>query len=220
MTPPTGTKPPPLPGWLMIGFNYTYLGTKAANLLWLAYDPTESEAAVNADLVTLEPLIANSWLTRFSPYITNAGVLATIRLVLFRASGELASTFTPAYSGSGGTEDSSASIAACVNWETDAYYRGGKPKTFIPAVDSSKLASVSQLSSAYSEALGTAMSSWSGTDVPTFVSTHLTTPPEHIAPSWQTGNAYRDTAIQRLVYSAWVQPRICTQRRRLGKAVG
>lgn len=218
--PPTGTKPPPLPGWMSVGYNYVVGDSKGTNIEWFAYDETEAEAATSADLNQISVLQANSWLVRFSPHLANVTVLETMRIVLFRSSGEIAATFAPAYNGAGGDGSNPGNIAAVVNWVIDAYYRGGKPKMFLPGIPPSAIATETQLEPDYVSALTLAMGLWNAEDVPTFVSDHLTSAPSHIAPSWATGGAYRLTAVQRAVSEAWVQPRVCTQRRRLGKPTG
>lgn len=192
---------------------------EALNTHWFAYNETEAEAADDTDLATIEAKVRNDWLTYFSPHISDAVVLTQLRLVLFRASGELAVPFTTSASGALAGTQFGGQTSVVVNWDVHAFYRGGKPKTFLPPPTADKANTMTQWLTTYSSSLEADMNTWI-TKVPLYTSTNLTSAPVLITPSWSTGGAYRPTALQRQVFRAWVQLRICTQRRRLGAPVG
>jgi hypothetical protein len=215
---PSGTKPPPLPGWLKIDAHYTYEDTVAVNTFWLAYDATQAEAATEADLDTIEATFRNDWLTYVSPSLVQQLVMTEIRMVLFRASGELAVSYTTAAAGAATNAALPANVSAVVNWTTHAFYRGGKPKTFLPGLHTGAVSSSRLLYATWASTLESHMNSWLG-NASAYTSTHLSSAPVWIRPSWAIGKAYRTTAVQRQVYRAWVQPRMCTQRRRFGQPI-
>lgn len=220
MPPPTGTKPDPLPGWMRCDYRYLF-GTEPCgqNTLWLSYDPTEAEAAEDTDLDAVEAHARNDWLTYVAPHVSNDLVLREIRLVLFRASGELAVPYTTSASGSQAGGNFTNQVAACVNWDVHAFYRGGKPKIFLPGACADWQGDERLLDATYSSSLETSMNALI-LHVPTWTTTHLTSAPVLIAPSWSSHGAYRGTAVQRQVHRAWVQPRFSSQRRRLGRPIG
>jgi hypothetical protein len=216
----TGIKPAPLPGWLRVDYHYKVgADGEALNTLWLSYNATEAEAADDTDLSTIEAKIRNDWLTYHSPHISVSVVLQQLRLILFRASGEIALPFTTSAAGALTGVDITAQASVVVNWDVHAFYRGGKPKFFMPPPTESKINTMTTWQAAYASSLENDMNTWLSV-MHLYTSTNLTSSPVPIAPSWATGGAYRTTAVQRQIYRAWVQPRVCTQRRRLGAPVG
>jgi hypothetical protein len=217
--PTAGTKPAPLNGWLRCDFGYTLDADRPALCTsWFAYDATEAEAADDTDLATIEALIRDDWLTYFSPHLSTELQLSSLRLTLTRASGEVSVRFTTAAAGALTGDFTTAQVAAVVNWDIHARYRGGKPKMFLPGIAASAVQTDRLLQTSFSSDLEDDMNAWIG-NMDTYVSSALTVPPAFIAPSWATGGSYRATAVQHQIFRGWVQRRVCTQRKRLGNTL-
>lgn len=216
---PTGTKPPPLPGWLKIVQRHVFADVyNLVNIHWMAFDATEAESADITDLNDLDMQIADAWLATISHFIDASAVLTEQQLVLFRASGELAGSYNWDYSGT--LTGTSLTPTECVqaNWTIDAYYRGGHPKTFFPPATESHLLQAAQWAPALLVSAAGYLATWIST-LNAVTTTHLTIPGTYIAPSWATHNAYRTTAVQHNIRGVVMQQRIGAQRRRRGKPI-
>lgn len=211
-------KPPPLNGWMRFTYGYEYGPSTGLNVYWLAWDETEAESVDISDLDTLGAALDDIWLTRFSPILSEQLEMTEVRIVLYRASGEIAASYVFASGGAESGGAASAQVSIVANWIVNAYYRGGHPKSFLFGIPTAWLADERTVAGADAVSIATHLNNFR-TDLEALTTTHLTTSPSMIVPSFRSGKTWRDTALQRHVVGVNVQERICTQRRRLGRPI-
>jgi hypothetical protein len=100
-----------------------------------------------------------------------------------------------------------------INWAISAYYRGGKPRTYMPGVPQSVVTDGRTLSSAYRSALATDAASFI-TDVNAITHGGITAVQLGTV-SFQVGKNWRTPPIFRPYVGASVRQIMGTQRRRL-----
>lgn len=124
-----------------------------ANIFHLQYTGTAPSAA---QLDTLSSGVMNAWGTNFAPLV-NTGVSLT-----GATSTDLTNALAAQGSASGTTAGSRAgtglsnAAAACITWKINMRYKGGHPRTYIPATVSSDITSGRLFTDTYVTALTSA----------------------------------------------------------------
>jgi hypothetical protein len=101
-----------------------------------------------------------------------------------------------------------------ISWTTNVYWRGGKPRTYVPTVSVADVTGMNQLAATPRTDLTTAANNLR-TDVATIVAGAITASVLGFV-SFRSGNADRPTPLFFPFSGARVHARLGTQRRRLG----
>lgn len=197
-----------------IAISGTINGQNWANVFHTAF--TTSSSITQGDLDTVTAAIAAAYKTRFAGH-ENADVAYTnAKAVLYApGGGELISV--AAMTGNGSASGALGDNAACsvVSWLTSVYWRGGKPRTYLPGVGGTVVSNGNELDSGEISSLTTAAASFR-TDVNALTSGTITGTTLGFI-SFSSGNAPRATPVFFAYTGAIVHPRLGSQRRRLGK---
>lgn len=104
-----------------------------AIILWL--NITSSQPS-GADLSSLLTTISNSWLSTMAPLYVATCSLTSIQAVWILPGGsEIVISNTTARVGThAGTQLPNLATCSVANWRVDKYYRGGKPRSYLPGV--------------------------------------------------------------------------------------
>jgi hypothetical protein len=213
---PTGHRPPPPPGALKITFNYSYGTRTAQNICWASWSYTTGNPT-GAELTTLANSIMTEWgatvLAPLSEYCT----LSSVTLEAFGASGTVftGSSTDTALNGTASGQGLTNQVAVCLSWQTGLYYRGGKPRTYLPGIPASALAS------GYND-ITTTFRNTLQTDAAAALATYngYSLLGEPIVFSWLSfakAGAWLEPPVLRAITGVEVGLRLDTQRRRLGK---
>jgi len=178
---------------------------------------TTSSSIAQADLDTWTTSFQAQYKTSFAPH-SHSGIVYTLaKTVLYTpGGGELISSITMTGNGTeAGTQISDASAAKVVSWLSTVYWRGGKPRTYIPGPVTADTANNVSLAGAEITSLQTAAGGFrtaiNALTAGTITGTQLG------FVSFFTGNALRPTPLFFAITGAKVHGRIGSQRRRLGR---
>jgi hypothetical protein len=180
---------------------------------------TTSGSIAQADLDTWLNSFQAQYKTSFAArQNSNATYLLATATLYTPGGGVLQSTFTMTGTGSkGGTAVLDSSMCKVVSWLTTVYWRGGKPRTYLPGIETVDLAasSGSTLANAEITALQTAAAGFR-TAINALTATSITGTTLGFV-SFTTGNVVRPTPLFFAFTGAKVHSRAGTQRRRMGK---
>jgi len=178
---------------------------------------TTSSSIAQADLDTWTTSFQAAFKTNFAPVQGNVVAYVLAKTILYTpGGGELISSIAMTGTGSqAGTNQDVLSPCKIISWLSTVYWRGGKPRTYLPGVmtvdstDSRNLTSTAMTNAKNAAvAFRTAVNALtSGTITGTtlgFV-------------SFFTGNVLRSPPVFFPITGATVHPRMGTQRRRLGR---
>ncbi len=171
-----------------------------------------SSSISQADFDAWLILFAAAWKTRFQTQLPTDFAINYFKAVCYTpGGGELVSTTTPtAWSGTASSVSLSGSSCAVVSWQSGVYWRGGKPRTYLPLFSNGNNSGTDTLTTAFRNSLTTAAVGLKN-DVNTITGATFG------FVSFQSGNAPRGTPLFFAIVGAVVHPRIGSQRRRLGK---
>lgn len=211
---PTGPKPRPPQNAIRVALEGVYSTTKWANILWL--NTAVSENPTSAQLLTVLEAIATSWGTNLAPLLTSAVTLQEVKGVWFGAAdSEVVANDNADIDGTAEGSGCNAQVSVCLSWVISAYYRGGKPRTYLPGIPQGALASVAYIATdnatAFQEAGAAMLADINALDSSPFTSIALGTF------SFATGKEWRETPLFRAYEGCACHTRLDTQRRRLGK---
>jgi hypothetical protein len=186
-----------------------------ANIFWAQL--TVSGTPTQADLDAWLTAASNAYKTRFAPHESSQVTYSQASALLFLpASLALPSLLAMTGGGTGGssaTEDQSA--CAVVSWQTGVYWRGGKPRTYLPLPLQGNVVNNRQLSSTEIASLLTAAGNFR-TDMNALTTGAITATSFGFV-SFRSGNADRVPPVFFPFTSVKIHARLGTQRRRLGK---
>jgi len=180
---------------------------------------TTSSAITQTDLDSWTTSVQAAYKTRFAPREANFVAYVLAKTVLYTpGGGELISSIAMTGTGTGGASGI-ANLECCkvVSWLSTVYWRGGKPRTYIPIPQTTEIASSKALSGAEITALQTAGAGFR-TDVNALAPGTITGTQLGFV-SFSTGNAPRTPPVFFPITGATVHGRLGTQRRRLGKCI-
>jgi hypothetical protein len=186
-----------------------------ASVLWA--ELTMSGTPSVADLDGWVTAMIAAYKSAFSAYITSNATYAQGQAQLFLPSAGLVTSLVATSGAGSGAVTNADNLAgsAVVSWNVNAYWRGGKPRTYLPAILGSLMVSNDRLTTtaitnltASAAAFLTAMNALSSGAI---TDTTLGTV------SFRSANADRVPPVFFPYTGAKVHPKIGTQRRRLGK---
>jgi hypothetical protein len=206
---------PPLPQLTgRIAISGTFSGSEWANIFHV--ECTEVGTPTSADWATVVQDVLNAYQSHIMPLHSSASECLLARGVFVPVTGtELLAEKTSSTTGSESGTALPASCAAVLSWQIGAYYRGGKPRTYVPALSNNATASVTQLTSAWVTTMETAGAAFL-TAVNAITTTTLT-PVVLSTIAFARHNAWLETPLIFPIQSVLVRTRIDSQRRRLGK---
>lgn len=209
---PTGTRPALPAGTARVAILGTSLGHKWANVFYLQLT---HGTVTTTDLQDVADFIATSWNTNIAPLCPTTVILTNVQVVFIPTAGsELTYTGTYTHAGtSGNASTNDASAALVVNWNINAYYRGGHPRWYLPGVQTNQITNGSDISSAFQTSAAAAFLALKNA-----IDAHTTTNISAIALgtlSFQTGNAWRTTPVFRIFAGCTIRPKLGSQRRRI-----
>lgn len=192
------------------------LGTVAwANVFWA--NLTTSGTPTQSDLDTWLTAAAAAYKTRFQSNIDSGASFTQAQAILFLP-GNLVLPSIVAMTGAGtGTHVAGTSQDNCsvISWQTGVYWRGGKPRTYLPYTPGGNTTGNKSLSAATITSLLSAAGSFR-TDINALTAGAISGTQLGFV-SFRTGNADRVPPVFFAYSSVKVHPRLGTQRRRLGK---
>lgn len=190
-------------------------GQNAANIFH--FQLTTSGTIAQADLDTWLTNLLAAFKTRFQNLLPSDYTFSYGKAVLYApGGGELVSTITPtAWSGNSASASPQGSVAAVLSWQSGVYWRGGKPRTYLPAYNSAVTANTDTLTAAARTSLATAGNGLR-TDA-NALTTGTITGTSFGFVSFRSGNAERGTPLFFAIVGCVIHPRVGSQRRRLGK---
>jgi len=175
-----------------------------------------SSSIAQADLDFWLDAFADSYESNFLPDIGTGLTTTLAKAVLFTpGGGQLSSSEARTGTGSGGTVVANDATCSVISWLTAVYWRGGKPRTYLPAPGEGMITAGNSLTAGQITALQA--------DAAAFLTainalTHGTiTSTAFGFVSFRSGNAERSPSIFFPVTGARVHARLGTQRRRLGR---
>jgi hypothetical protein len=178
---------------------------------------TTSSAIAQADLDTWTAAFAAAYKTRFAPYMSASVAYTLGKAVCFTpGNAELVSSTTMSGNGTeGGTQVSDYSAALCVSWTSSVYWRGGKPRTYLPGVCTNEVLNNFQVQGATVTGLKTSSANFRN-DINALTSGTITGTTFGFV-SFSSGNAPRGTPLFFPITGSNVHGRLATQRRRNGR---
>lgn len=181
------------------------------------YQLTTSSSISQADLDTWTSTIFGYYKTRFGPLLGSDCSIISAKAVLYTpGGGELISNATGTVAGSIGSASIAGAMSKVVSWLTTVYWRGGKPRTYLPTVVAADLtAGTDTLTAASKTALQTAAAGFR-TDANAYTVGTITGTSFGFV-SFRSGNADRAVPLFFAVTGATIHSRVGTQRRRDGK---
>ena len=202
-------------GTVRVSIQGNHSNVNYANVFWC--NLTGGLGASQADLDAWLTSFQAAYKTRFAPIIQTSVNFVQAKAVLFQAGGTvLESNVAMTGAGTqGGTELKDNSACKVVSWRTSVYWRGGKPRTYIPSADTANLLDNKSWTAA-------ALTSWTTisnsfrTDVNALVQGGITATQLGFV-SFRSGNADRPLPLFFAINGAVMHPRLGSQRRRLGK---
>jgi hypothetical protein len=193
----------------------TLRGNATASVLYcqLATSSTIAQADLDAWLVAF----AAAYKTRFQTLLPSDWTVNYFKAVAFTPGGlEVVSSTTPStWSGTAASTSASAAICAVISWQTPVYWRGGKPRTYMPVGSGYITSGTDFLTTTHRTNLAGAAVGFHN-DVNALTSGTITGTQIGFV-SFRSGNADRTPPLFFATSGAVVHPRVGSQRRRLGK---
>lgn len=186
-----------------------------ANVFWA--NLTTSGTPSQSDLDTWLTVVQAAYKTRFAASLQSSVTFTQAQALLFLP-GSLALPSLIAMTGAGtgtNTTNDPTEICAVISWQTGVYWRGGKPRTYLPSPIVSLRTNKRVLSASGQSTFLAAAGSWR-TDVNAVTAGAITGTQLGFV-SFRSGNADRTPPVFFSYSSAKVHPRLGTQRRRMGK---
>jgi hypothetical protein len=178
---------------------------------------TTGSAIVQADLDTWLGVTLNAFKTQFQGLQANTTTAVAGKAVLYApGGGELISNVSNAWTGTGAQSSVIGSACRVLSWSSGVYWRGGKPRTYLPGVMSSDLnAGTDTIAAAVKTSTTTAAAAFRVSINTNTVGTITGSSFGFI--SYRSGNANRVPPVFYAITGVVVHSRIGSQRRRDGK---
>lgn len=209
---PEGKRPPVPPLHAKVELKGTIFGHATRNICYLA---VAGSGIGNADMNAIASGLRTAWDARFKAVQTADASIVEIKITYIPAVGEeIVGLNTTAVTGTlAGTTVTDAAASYLVNWNVNRYYRGGKPRWYIPGVLSTAVSAGSSVDSTRRTALTTGANGFIN-DVNALTSTNVTSVTLGTL-SFQHDKAWRATPVfwQFMTGSAGLY--LVTQRRRI-----
>ena len=178
---------------------------------------TTSGAIAQADLDTYTLAFFNAYKTRFQALVPADTSVQSAKAICYTPGNtELISIQGVTYVGSGANSTGPGGAAPVVSWLSNVYWRGGKPRTYLPGLISTALTGATdQLTATMITNTKAGAVAFRG-DVNALTATSITGSTFGFV-SFRTGNAERGTPLFFAIVGATVHPRVGMQRRRDGR---
>ena len=178
---------------------------------------TTGSAIVQADLDTWTLGVFNAYKARFQARLTTECAVNFAKAVCYTPGNtELVSTQGVAYAGTAAASAMPGGASKVISWTSNVYWRGGKPRTYIPGLSTADwLANTDQLAVAERAAMLAAGTAYR-TDVNALVSGTIATTTFGFV-SFFSGNVLRVPALFFPISACVIHPRAGSQRRREGR---
>lgn len=209
---PSGTRPGPLPSTARVAISGTIWGHRWVNVFWL--NVTHSAAVTVNDLKSIADGIDAAWAANVAVQLDNHAVMNQVDVAFFPTS-TTEVRYTGSYNRVGGQASQLQDAAACVVvvWIISAFYRGGKPRSYLPGVRADQLNNGSDFTSAFVSTTATGMNNYRNA-VNALTSTNITAVTMGTL-SFIHANAYRAAAVFYEYTSVKIRSKLGTQRRRI-----
>jgi hypothetical protein len=176
-----------------------------------------SSSIIQADLDTWTTNFQAAYKTALAPLMTTGVTFSTAKAICYTPGvTELISQVTMTGAGTGGgTAVADNSCCYCLSWSSNVYWRGGKPRTYLPGVATVSTLNQTSITAAAQTALvagGAALR----TAVNALTAGTITGTQFGFL-SFQSGNVPRTPPVFYAISGAKAHPRMGSQRRRLGK---
>jgi hypothetical protein len=194
-------------------------GQNIVNVFWCSL--TASGTVTQADLDTWTASFGSNFKTDFLSSLPSNYSFVSVNSTYFvdgTATNVLQSTQNLTGAGSGGAQGDLA-VAVCVSWSSSAYWRGGKPRTYLLAISTAVSSSTPKnVSSSAQTSYGSAATAFLGHINALTAGTTITATKLGFV-SFDTAGAARTTPLFFAFTGKKIHPRLAHQRRRDGKWV-
>jgi hypothetical protein len=196
-----------------VAFSGRYGTTTWANVMWLFC--AGGDSATGSDVGSLAGAMYNAYSLHLHVLAPTAVHLEQCKVVLFQTVGELQAIEATDTAGSHTGSDLTAQVAKVITWQIDDYYRGGHPRTYLPAGVYEQLDGVNEWDGTTIAAVASGADAFltavNGITTTNISSVSLGTLSRY------SGGVPRTPPIFRPFTGSTAQARVCTQRRRLGR---
>jgi len=211
---PSGPRPRLPADAMRISLEGTYGDATWANILHL--QTINNGAPTVADMQTVLTDVADAFHGNVMPFFSSALELTQAKGVLILSgSTEQVGVVSTTLAGSETGVGMPASTAVALSWSISAYYRGGKPRTYVCGVTEDIVQTVRTIKAASGASIAAGAATFID-DVNAITTTSITAV-ELGTYSFASGNAWRGTPLFRAYTGVIVHDRLDSQRRRLGK---
>lgn len=187
-------------------------GPDNLNVFWL--NLAQSSVA-QADLDAVIDSLVAAYNTRFAGFISTGATIAEARASwIYSAGNVLESDRVYSDACTGGTGIDSLAVCYVIDWKITDYYRGGKPRTYLPGVVQSASTDARTLTSTARSSLATAAQGFR-TDVNAITHGGITAVTLGVV-RFASQNAWLNPPVFRAYTTASVRSILGTQRRRYG----
>ena len=187
-----------------------------ANVFYVNLTTTSTPS--QADLDGWNTAFGAAYKARFAAHLPNDTSFGQVRTVMFTPGNtELISLSAMTGAGTAGTNAANTSSAAVISWAANVYWRGGKPRTYLPGVPTGGITLAHLLTATYITNYTTDATNFRA-DVNALTSGAITGTALGFV-SFRTANEERIPPVFYATNSAKVHPRLGTQRRRLGQYI-
>lgn len=208
-TEPTPNALPSGGGRASIGFA---VDDKPASVgLWLFFSGSTSPGDVN----DLAAGILDVWIENIQPVLSAQCLVKLCEVVLQDGASEQGGHASTSEPGAGGGAALPANSSAVISWHDGSSYRGGKPRTYVPGIDADSLLNLYLYTDEFVGSLRSGANAFIDGIAALAPIGDIDTVTLGCWHRWRAGVAL-DPPEFRPYASAGVQPRVCTQRRRLG----
>lgn len=194
--------------------DWSAYGVNMANVFWI--QATTSGTPSQADLDAYATAFVTAYYTRFKNRISPNWLLSNVKATMFLPGGSVLESNLPA-SGAGtytSGNDAPASASIIVSWLSNVYWRGGKPRTYLPGLRTTDVSTPTTLTSASTAAVD-GNAGLFRTDANALTQGAITGSTLGFV-SFRSGNTDRPAPLFFSFTGHKVHGRIGTQRRRLG----
>lgn len=124
------------------------------NVFWCQV--TNYDLADGADVSDMAHQIYDAFLARLLDWTSNSNHLNTVQCVLYQTSGEIMGSWSADDVGGASGSYQVGAVSIILSWGTTAFWRGGKPRTYLSGIPDSAIATATTFSSGYVAAVQTA----------------------------------------------------------------
>jgi hypothetical protein len=205
--------PPTISNVIKVTYKGTFSGRPVDNVMHHYYS---GAAPTNVQCADMAAALGGAWVANISPLQSENFVLNQVDVLDLSTEYGDSGTVTIDGPGSYSSDALPIQVAACVNWPIYARYRGGKPRTYLCVGDHVSTSDDVHWTSGFLAAADAAVASWYADIVPIvaggFTADNL------CVVSYVHAGAPRVAPVQFTIAGVGtVQPRLCSQRRRLGR---